>query len=357
MSRLKGAIQDESALRVIIDVHRTDFVTLLKKVVGNREEEYKKYRWQRTIGLVILFTFPFITLLANPLLWLPGWVSFPLAFGLIVLALTLLFSGWRVIREFHSVVDRTLYPPVLALLGLSARVVSPQPPATREKSEEALSFTEKLKQLLILQQTESKEKEIVLERLSHSLLITEPYNTTQVDLVLECTYEGVVCQVAELDVAQVTGSGKNRSVRQIFHGYFVEIPLTRPLEGKTFVTAEKDTTGFGHRSLRGGGAVETVLEWNEFEELLHVATTNEVEARYILTPNFMTDLYTWWKEQAGEAIRVSFIGQRMYILFPDRTMKLRDSVAALTEEEVSVYAFSIARPFFHIAQLLEDVRL
>lgn len=357
MSRIREVMQDESALRVIIDVHRTDFVTLLKKVVGNREEEYKKYRWQRTIGLVILFTFPFITLLANPLLWLPGWVSFPLAFGLIVLALTLLFSGWRVIREFHSLVDYTLYPPVLALLGLSVTVVSPQPPRPKEKREVALSFTEKLQQLLAQQQTQFKEKKRVLTRLSESLLITEPYNTTQVDLVLECTYGGVAYQVAELDVQQVTGSGKNRSVRQIFHGYFVEIPLTRPLIGMTFVTAEKDTTGFGNRSLFGGGAGETVLEWNEFEELLHVATTNEVEARYILTPKFMADLYTWWKEQTEDTIRVSFIGQRMYILFPDRRMKLHDTVAALTEEEVSAYAFSIARPFFHIAQLLEDVRL
>ena len=356
MSRLKEVIQDESALRVVLDVHRADYVRILKEAAGNREEEYKKYRRQRTLGLVILFAFPFLTLLANPLLWLPGWMSFLVASGLIVLALTLLLTGWRVIREFHSVVDCTLYPPVVALLGLTARVLSPQRPLPR-KREETLAFTEKLKQLFALQQTEHKEKERVLERLSHSLLITEPYNTTQVDLILEFTYKGSVCQVAELDVSQVTGSGKNRSVRQIFHGYFVEVPLKRPVEGRTFVTAEKDTTGFGHRSLFGGEAVETVLEWNEFEELLHVATTNEVEARYILTPNFMTDLYTWWKGQDEGVIRVSFIGQRMYILFPDRTMKLHDTVAALTEEAVGEYVFTIARPFFHIAQLLEDVRL
>ena len=85
-------------------------------------------------------------------------------------------------------------------------------------------------------------------------------------------------------------------------------------------------------------------------------TTDKVEARYILTPNFMSDLYDWWKGQKGN-IRISFIKDRMYLLFPDSQVRLNDTVSNIDETEVKQYMLTIARPLLHILHLIEDVRM
>ena len=171
---------------------------------------------------------------------------------------------------------------------------------------------------------------------------------------------GVAITVAELDIAHVTDSGKNKNTKQIFHGYFAVMELGKELTGKTFVSTEGDTNGFGEITFWNKNTTniprETVLEWNDFENMLHVATTDETEARYILTPNFMLDLYEWWKEQKTN-IRVSFIKDRLYILFPDELVRIETTVDNMTEERLVEYAYTIARPLWHIIRLIEKVKL
>ncbi len=164
--------------------------------------------------------------------------------------------------------------------------------------------------------------------------------------------------LAELNLKHVTGSGKDRRVKKIFHGYFVSFPIGKVLQGKTFVSTEGDTRGFGHTSFWSGftaGEVKkTSLEWNEFEDLLHVATSNPTEARYILTPNFMIDLHDWWKEKK-QNIRFSFLENRVYILFPDTKIQLGKTLETLGEHEVGEYLQSIAVPLLHVLHVIEDV--
>jgi hypothetical protein len=87
-----------------------------------------------------------------------------------------------------------------------------------------------------------------------------------------------------------------------------------------------------------------------------VITTDKVEARYILTPNFMSDLFDWWKDRKGN-VRVSFIKDKMYLLFPDNQVRLNDTVANLDENEVQQYMLTVARPMLHVLHLIEDVRM
>ena len=98
------------------------------------------------------------------------------------------------------------------------------------------------------------------------------------------------------------------------------------------------------------------MEWNEFEALLHVAATNPTEARYILTTDFMVELHDWWQEHKGN-IRLSFIASRMYILFPDKGIKLKDTVPSLDESALRAYILSIAKPLLHVLHLVEKVKL
>lgn len=202
-------------------------------------------------------------------------------------------------------------------------------------------------------------KQTVQKQLVASELITEAYNRLTIDDVWQVDLQGTPLEFAEVSVKNVTGSGKSRRVKEIFHGYFVAHTLPTTLKGKTFVSTDGDRSGFGHQSFwsrRQPKAVEqTTLEWNEFENLLHVATNDPTEARYILTPDVMQDVYDWWVERP-ENIRISFIADKMYLLFPDKDMRLHTSVAKLTEAELAEYLLLLARPWLHILHITEDIR-
>lgn len=201
--------------------------------------------------------------------------------------------------------------------------------------------------------------DMVFLHLDESELITEARNdVTPGDQFTVKTARSVIF-VEEIKVNNVVDLGKYQYTKHIFNGYLVSTKLQRTLTGKTFVSTEGDDSGFGHASfwtkLFGGKVNKTVLEWNEFENLLHVATTDETEARYVLTPDFMQNLYDWWKEQKTN-IRLSFIGEHMYILFPDKKVRVDSTVSGLSKRKVRKYMFTIARPLMHVVNLVEGVR-
>ena len=204
----------------------------------------------------------------------------------------------------------------------------------------------------------TEEYQHITALLDQSGLITEPKNTVLVDDIVAATVRGQSLLVSELNVSHVTGSGKNRRVKNIFKGYFVSYEIPATLTGSTFVSTEGDTAGFGNQSFldtfRDSAVRPTSLEWNEFEDLLHVVTSDPVEARYILTPDFMVDVFDWWQHKKTN-IRISFKGNRMSVLYPDANIKMFTTLKSLTEDEFKHYVLSIALPLLHVVHLIEDV--
>lgn len=262
------------------------------------------------------------------------WGAIPLAALVVswVYTVRYFYDRYLKIKQFHRAVDKIMYKKAFAILGLSA---------THAEAEDGYSGK-------------------INELLDHSELITEPRNTMTVDdVVISKTGHNTPLFFAELDARHETGSGKNRRVKKIFHGLFVSATLPKTLTAKTFVSTEGDRLGFGHKSFWkslfvSGTPRETIFEWNDFEEKLHVATTDETEARYVLTPDFMATLYDWWKVRRGN-IRVAFLADRMYILFPDRHMKLGSSVSSLDPYELKQYMKTIVGPLWHVGELLKLV--
>ena len=256
---------------------------------------------------------------------------------------------------FSRDLQAVLVPKLFDMMGLSGQWLRH---SNSKKSINSL-FSRVLKQWLPI--PISKEEAMVQEMLQKSELITESYNQISVDDMYQVTYDNASVFFAELDVAFVRPGQKRSQTKQIFRGYFVSYDLARPLVGKTFISTEGDKQGFGHRSfwdsLTDTAALrETELEWNEFEELLHVATTNETEARYILTTNFMADLYDWWKDKPRN-IRIAFLDQRLYLLFPDDQIRIEKTIKTLTTEQLQEYATTILRPMLHVLHLIDDVPL
>lgn len=193
-----------------------------------------------------------------------------------------------------------------------------------------------------------------------SELVTEPVDNITIDdrYVLSSV---LPLTVNEMMATKEVGSGKNKSTVVIFKGVFAVVELPKTLTGVTFISTEGDKSGFAHRSfwtrtLGLSNIKETILEWNEFEKDLHVATSDEVEARYILTTNFMVDLHTWWLERK-ENIRLSFRGNKLYLALPDGEVNIGISTASVKFDDLNKHLLATARPLWRILTLVEDVRL
>jgi hypothetical protein len=333
----------------LIETQWGNFLEIVEHKIAHLKKDY--FRWRRlklvANGLFIMgvlgLSVPDVLILMGGLLVSLGVPAAPAAYssllaciGLIILSLWLQRRWYKVNQAFNAVLNPIVFEKAFSIIGVDGQHVT----------GESVSLTQ------------------VTDLLDHSLLITENRNRYAIDDMVVGTYQQRQLFSAELAVLFITGSGKRRRVKRVFHGVLVTHELPRALTGKTFITTERDKFGFGkinpfQKLLKSDMlAQETVLEWSDFENTLHVATTDEVEARYILTPDFMSALYDWWKERKGK-IRISFIDNRLYLLYPDQKVKIGTSVASLNEAALKQYVLSVARPLWHMKQLLEvtEVRL
>jgi hypothetical protein len=201
--------------------------------------------------------------------------------------------------------------------------------------------------------------EEVTKLLKASELLMEDFNYVSVDDVYKFENKGVA--VHELEVTRQVRTGKNSSNVNIFKGLFIKADLRKPLLGHTFISTEGDKLGSSHKDFMTGlfrtsKVKETQLEWNEFERDLHVATDNEVEARYVLTPSFMVHLHDWWV-LSRENIRIVFKDKEMYMLLPNAKIKFNTSTTSVKPEELNKYAESVIEPLWRTLTLVEDISI
>lgn len=347
------------ALKEKIASDSSRIVAEIRAEIGELETQYLVARKEQKLGVVILvLTFLSAHLLAiiNADVFLVLVWAVLFFFGL-KYGFKYFFGKLRIIRQYNAKINKIIFRRVLILLGLNGSAVNEEGLATTDG--ELTLWQEFLRSI---KKNDTPELVMALLDLESSELIQEPHNTNQVDNVFTINYKNSTVKVIELDTKHVTGSGKNQHTKYIFHGYFVIFDLKKELSGKTFITTEKEKSNdididINFFAVKDGSEVrETVLEWNEFEDLLHVTTNNELEARYILTPNFMHDLYEWWKGKETN-IRLSFIDNRLYILYPDNNIKLNQTIEHITDENISDYVYSIAWPLQNVIKLIDDVRL
>lgn len=164
----------------------------------------------------------------------------------------------------------------------------------------------------------------------------------------------------ELLVTQKMRNAKGESqIVEVFKGIFVVAKLGRSHDAKTYISTEGDRSGFAHRTfwsdvLENSDVKETVLEWNDFEKDLHVASSDGAKAREILTPEFMEDLYEWWNQHKLN-VRIAFKGDKMFLLLPEASIKLGTSTTSTKLDSIQRYAWSLARPMWRSLMLVDDV--
>ncbi len=110
--------------------------------------------------------------------------------------------------------------------------------------------------------------------------------------------------------------GRQEQWHTIFKGIFAHADFNKYIQGKTFVLpdfAERFFGKWGQNIQKFNPHGKLVkLENPEFEKLFVVYSTDQVEARYILTP-VMMEAMTRMRKQFNRTIYFSFIGSRVYI--------------------------------------------
>jgi Protein of unknown function (DUF3137) len=156
------------------------------------------------------------------------------------------------------------------------------------------------------------------------------------------------------------GNGKGSSQVTIFKGLFVTTKLSKVQTVPTYISTDGDKLGFAHLDfwsalLSNNEVKETTFEWNDFEKNLHVATSDPVAAREILTPDFMLVLHEWWLEHKLN-IRIVFKDDFMYMLSPEDTIKIDTSTTSTKLPVIKKYAWSLIRPMWRAINLVENIK-
>lgn len=198
------------------------------------------------------------------------------------------------------------------------------------------------------------------EHFKKSGLMVESVDLLQVDDLYACNIPHPT-SFRELLAVKRERDGKHDRTITLFHGLYIIVNLPKTLQAETYISTESDSSGFAHTSFWGkiigqNKIEETKLEWNDFENNLHVSSSDGVEARYILTTNFMEGLYNWWKE-GRENMRIKFSDQRMQMLLPDDRVKITFSIDSLDPKELEDYFFSMAKPLWRTLTLVEKLKL
>ncbi len=360
----KERFPNDMALQSAITASLPTIVDAVGLAAGPHEERYRKKNQLTTIATTLFIITALIIgvflfdVSREILLSFPLAVSAALALvGVVcsVVGIRTLQYAKRFSNDFIALAHAAIFKQAFHLLGLSdAKRIVP----SVEGVHKALAPPTVLE--LLASYGDSPEKKHTLALVDYSELVTEQHNRFEIDDLFTFSLLGSNVFIAEAHISHITSSGKTRHTKEIFHGYFVSYDLLKPLMGKTFISTDGDRSGFGHRSfwsaLTADGAQDTVLEWNEFEDLLHVAATDPVEARTILTPDVMSRLYDWWAGQNRQQnIRLSFLGTHVHVLFPSSEVHMLQTIKTITTVDIEKSVRAIVCPLVPLLQLLEVV--
>ena len=112
------------------------------------------------------------------------------------------------------------------------------------------------------------------------------------------TYNNVKVDISELHLKKHTRSGKKSSTKTIFKGLFIKLPSFKEFKGRTYI---KHNGIFNAPS----NTQKVNLEDPDFEKIYDIFSTDQIEARVLITPAFMNRLKKL-SDEYGRAIIVSF---------------------------------------------------
>lgn len=185
------------------------------------------------------------------------------------------------------------------------------------------------------------------------------FNTTADNVKSEDFFSGIIGQT-RIDFAEVNCTyrfGKSEST--IFKGLFFIVDFNKKFKGETFIIpdfAQKLMGGIGQKfqEMNSSRGELIKLEDPEFEKQFVVYGSDQVEARYILSPSLMQKI-TEYRKKADRKVRISFVNETMFVAIPFYKNLFEPSVMT------TLLDFEPIREYFEHLQLaigiVEDLNL
>lgn len=119
------------------------------------------------------------------------------------------------------------------------------------------------------------------------------------------------------DATLLQARGRNRKPSQVFRGPLVISRFPKRARGRTLVVPDGGAIGNFFRGLQDEHRRRVALESPEFERVFAVYSTDQVEARYLLTPTVMERLLALRRRFPGR-MTVAFDGHEFLLALDDR---------------------------------------
>lgn len=364
----------DSEVKEYVRNNLDQFMLAVRGVMGELSDDYinnvkiRKRGWNIVGSALFVLFAGFVAI--NYVFWL-GLLLISLAIISLILGIRMISSGvdakmLEMIKKAH----KALLLVIASNIGVKTITLVEQIKKDRKAFNVTANETDqnnfqKFEQLAnaSLELSTTYEYDELVEKLEKSVLVSEMQGKIKTLLMAPVIYK-IEADSKDITFAQIQGRpfiGKTNDrdlqvfVNKMSKSLFIHVPLSQTFSGTTVVTTEKFSDGneqnYYINALRRTGLNISELEWNDFESLLHVLTNDEVEARYILTPDFMQSLYLWWQEKKQD-IRISFTGDTMNILIFGNEVSFGGDLTDVSEEGVRLYVESLMVPLIHSLYLI-----
>jgi len=144
------------------------------------------------------------------------------------------------------------------------------------------------------------------------------YTTANLEDRISGTHDGVTIDIAEAHLLKIKSAGRYASYRTMFRGLLCAFSFPKRFSGRTVIAAEKGWVRKLVRRLKASGE-RVRLEDRRFEKTFEVHSTDQVEARYLLTPVFMERVLALVDSFKSRRTRLAFDASRLLIVLDLRT--------------------------------------
>ncbi len=202
-------------------------------------------------------------------------------------------------------------PPIGAALGLGYWALQPRQRYISNYKSQILPVIAGT--LGSFQYTESGK--IGIDRLQGSTLLPHHDDYKSEDKFTG-SYKGVDVELAEVKMTREQGSGKDRKTVTVFKGLFALLSTHKTVNGKTVI--KRDAGAIANwLGEKFGGMERVTLEDPAFEEKFEVYGTDQIEARYLLTPAFMERLTTLATHMGNGRLQAAFYDEQLFVMVPN----------------------------------------
>lgn len=119
-----------------------------------------------------------------------------------------------------------------------------------------------------------------------ALSLLPSYDRSETEDGIRGSFDGISFDLTEAKLEEKRGSGKNRRYITVFRGFLFSIDYPKPFTGTTTIRRDSGILGSLIEKI-GGPSNRVKLEDPDFESRFDVYGTDQVEARYLLTPAMM----------------------------------------------------------------------